>query len=63
MGDWSSDSKTSVAHMDDGDFFSSEKSKLLKKSNKLKIILKDVNGKISTLKELIETDSNEIFYC
>ena len=60
MGDWSSDSKTSVAHMDDGDFFSSEKSKLLKKSNKLKIILKDVNGKISTLKELIETDSNEI---
>ena len=60
MGDWSSDSKTSVAHMDDGDFFSSEKSKLLKKPDKLKIILKDVNGKISTLKELIETDSNEI---
>ena len=60
MGDWSSDSKTSVAHMDDGDFFSSEKSKLLKKPNKLKIILKDVNGKISTLKDLIETDSNEI---
>ena len=60
MGDWSSDSKTSVAHMDDGDFFSSEKSKLLEKPNKLKIILKDVNGKISTLKELIETDSNEI---
>ena len=26
MGEWSSDSKTSVAHMDDGDFFSSEKS-------------------------------------
>ena len=60
MGDWSSDSKTSVAHMDDGDFFSSEKSKLLKKPDKLKIILKDVNGKISILKELIETDSNEI---
>ena len=60
MGDWSSDSKTSVAHMDDGDFFSSEKSKLLKKPDLLKIILKDVNGKISTLKELVETDSNEI---
>ena len=60
MGDWSPDSKTSVAHMDDGDFFSSEKSKLLKKPDKLKIILKDVNGKISILKELIETDSNEI---
>ena len=60
MGDWSSDSKTSVAHMDDGDFFSSEKSKLLKKSDKLKIILKDINGEISTLKKLVETDSNEI---
>lgn len=60
MGDWNSDSKTSVAHMDDGDFFASEKSKLLKKPDKLKIILKDVNGKISTLKELVETDSNEI---
>ena len=31
MGLWDSDSKTHVAHMDDGDFYSSEKSVVIKK--------------------------------
>ncbi len=39
MGDWSSDSKTHVATMDHGDFFSNEKSTTIKQAGNLKIEL------------------------
>ncbi|MBQ0749174.1 MAG: NADP-dependent isocitrate dehydrogenase [Roseovarius sp.] len=44
MGDWSADSKTRVAAMASGDFFSNEKSATLPQAAKAKIILETVNG-------------------
>ncbi|MCL5051198.1 MAG: NADP-dependent isocitrate dehydrogenase, partial [Firmicutes bacterium] len=39
MGAWSSDSKTHVAHMTDGDFYASEQSKTFAGEDELKIVL------------------------
>ena len=44
MGDWSSDSKTRVASMDAGDFFSNEKSATLDGAATAKIVLEGANG-------------------
>ncbi len=44
MGDWSADSKTRVAAMSGGDFFSNEKSATLPHATKAKIVLETVNG-------------------
>ena len=44
MGAWSGDSKTHVAHMDDGDFYASEKSATLDKAGALKITLHGADG-------------------
>ncbi|WP_297777564.1 NADP-dependent isocitrate dehydrogenase [uncultured Roseovarius sp.] len=44
MGDWSADSKTRVAAMADGDFFSNEKSATLPQAAKAKIVLETANG-------------------
>jgi isocitrate dehydrogenase len=44
MGDWSADSKTRVAAMASGDFFSNEKSATLPQAAKAKIILETANG-------------------
>lgn len=52
MGAWSKNSKSHVAHMEDGDFYGSEKSYVSPKEQKVKI---ELNGKV--LKELkIEKD-------
>jgi isocitrate dehydrogenase len=44
MGDWSADSKTRVAAMSGGDFFSNEKSATLPHATKAKIVLETVKG-------------------
>ena len=44
MGDWSADSKTRVAAMSGGDFFSNEKSATLPHATKAKIVLETANG-------------------
>ncbi|HBX38760.1 MAG TPA: NADP-dependent isocitrate dehydrogenase, partial [Pseudohongiella sp.] len=44
MGKWSSDSKTHVAHMHEGDFFGSEQSTTFAKADELKIVLKTASG-------------------
>jgi isocitrate dehydrogenase len=44
MGDWSADSKTRVAAMASGDFFSNEKSATLPQAAKAKIVLETANG-------------------
>jgi len=51
MGDWSSDSKTHVATMKEGDFYSNEKSVTLDKETTIKIVLEDTSGKEQVLKE------------
>ena len=50
MGDWSADSKSHVAHMSDGDFYSSEKSVVIAKDDTLKIVFVDGAGNATVLK-------------
>jgi isocitrate dehydrogenase len=52
MGPWSSDSKTKVAHMNGGDFFSNEKSTTFSKNDTLTIELHTEDGKTIELKKL-----------
>jgi len=51
MGAWSKDSKSHVAHMTDGDFYSSEKSYVSAKSDVVKIELHKKSGEVQVLKE------------
>jgi isocitrate dehydrogenase len=51
MGAWSTDSKSHVAHMTDGDFYSSEKSVVMNKAGDVKIEFADSNGNSKILKE------------
>ena len=51
MGAWSSDSKSHVAHMDDGDFFSSEQSCTVADATEVKIQFTDNLGEVTVLKE------------
>ncbi|MAW31487.1 MAG: isocitrate dehydrogenase (NADP(+)) [Flavobacteriales bacterium] len=60
MGNWSSDSKTHVATMKNGDFFHNEKSCLIKNDSELKITLDANDGSCTLLKENIMISSDEI---
>ncbi|TNF63348.1 MAG: NADP-dependent isocitrate dehydrogenase [Rhodobacteraceae bacterium] len=51
MGDWSADSKTRVAAMAGGDFFSNEVSSTLPEATKARIVLTDAEGKDHVLKD------------
>ncbi len=52
MGKWSSDSKTHVAHMTDGDFFGNEKSITLPDADVVRIEFVDQDGNTTVMKEL-----------
>ena len=60
MGAWSADSKTHVAHMDNGDFFGNEKSATLAKAGALKIELVGADGKTTVLKDSVKVQAGEI---
>ncbi len=60
MGPWSSDSKTHVAHMEDGDFFSSEKSLVTEKAGTVRIELVGEGGKTTVLKPELELQAEEV---
>ena len=60
MGAWNKTSKTNVAHMLEGDFYSSEKSFTSNNSCTLKIELINSNGEHSILKNNLTIQSNEI---
>ncbi|MCF4100903.1 NADP-dependent isocitrate dehydrogenase [Gillisia sp. M10.2A] len=60
MGAWSEDSKTHVATMSQGDFYSNEKSLTLDKANTLKIELEDKNGAKTVLKDNLKVLKGEI---
>jgi isocitrate dehydrogenase len=51
MGEWSSDSKSHVAHMMGGDFYGSEKSVVVEKAGDVKIEFVGADGSTKTLKE------------
>ncbi|AFN74647.1 isocitrate dehydrogenase, NADP-dependent [Melioribacter roseus P3M-2] len=60
MKPWSKDSKTRVAHMNQKDFYGSEKSLTLDKNDVVKIEFVDKNGNTTTLKEKLELLEGEI---
>jgi len=51
MGEWSTDSKSHVATMSDGDFYSSEQSAIIKSAGDVKITLTADDGTVTVLKE------------
>ena len=51
MGEWSADSKSHVASMADGDFYSSEQSAIIKTAGDVKITLTADDGSVTVLKE------------
>ena len=60
MGEWSADSKSHVASMSDGDFYSSEKSTVIEKAGDLKIELITDSGETSVLKESTPVLAGEV---
>lgn len=60
MGAWSRDSKTRVAHMSQGDFYSSEKSFTAPKAMDLRIEFRGSDGSTKILKEKVSLKLGEI---
>jgi isocitrate dehydrogenase len=60
MGAWSSDSKSHVSHMDDGDFFSSEKSVVISNAGDVKIEHVNSAGERTILKEKTTVELGEV---
>jgi isocitrate dehydrogenase len=60
MGAWSADSKTHVAHMDDGDFYSSEQSTVITAAGDVRIELTSGTGTTRVLKEKTPVQVGEV---
>jgi isocitrate dehydrogenase len=60
MGAWSPDSKTHVAHMQDGDFYSSETSAIVGKEGGLRIELESSSGETTVLREAVPVLEDEV---
>ncbi len=60
MGKWSSDSKSHVASMQEGDFYGSEKSVTLEKEGSVKIEFTGEDGNTEVLKETVPVQKGEI---
>jgi isocitrate dehydrogenase len=60
MGAWSADSKTHVAHMNENDFYGSEKSTTLTEAGVVRIEHVSGDGKVTVLKEKTSLKSGEI---
>ncbi|MCF7534213.1 NADP-dependent isocitrate dehydrogenase [Pseudomonas petrae] len=63
MGAWSADSKSHVAHMDNGDFSGSEKSSLIEAAGAVKIELIGKDGSTTVLKDKTSVLAGEIIDC
>ncbi len=60
MGKWSSESKSHVSHMEEGDFFGSEKSATVADAGALKIALVGQDGQTTVLKDKVAVKAGEI---
>jgi isocitrate dehydrogenase len=60
MGAWSSDSKSHVAHMQDGDFYGSEQSVAMTKDDTLKVVFNSSDDSTHTLVEAINVENGEL---
>ena len=57
---WDPDSKTRVAHMEEGDFYGSEKSAVIGDTQGIRIEFVDPNGSITVLKEKVELTPGDV---
>jgi isocitrate dehydrogenase len=60
MGAWSAESKSHVAHMQDGDFYSSEQSVVVEAAGNLSIELDSTEGEVMVLREAVPVLAGEI---
>ncbi len=60
MGAWSSDSKSHIAHMNDGDFYSSEQSTVMHTANDVRIEFVNNSGEITVLKASTPLEAGEV---
>jgi len=60
MGTWSKDSKSHVAHMTDGDFYSSEQSVVMDEADDVKIVFTDNEDNTTVLKESTPLQAGEL---
>lgn len=60
MGKWSADSKSHVAHMSNGDFYSSEKSYVTDKAGAVRIEFVAADGAVTVLKEKTALQAGEV---
>ncbi|NTW49480.1 MAG: NADP-dependent isocitrate dehydrogenase [Chlorobiales bacterium] len=60
MGAWSTESKSHVAHMNDGDFYGSEKSVTVKKATDVRIEFVDGSGNATVLKKKTALSDGEV---
>ena len=60
MGEWTKDSKSHVASMVDNDFYANEKSYIVPKATKVKIVHTDIKGTQKVLKENFALEEKEI---
>ena len=60
MGAWSADSKTKVAHMENGDFYGTEKSVTVANDSQFKIEFVGNDGAVKELKGLAPLKANEV---
>ncbi len=60
MGEWRAESKTSVGHMHDGDFYSSEQSAVVSRDGNLKITLQAGDGTETVLRDAVPVQAGEV---
>ncbi len=60
LGEWSKDSKTHVAHMTEGDFYSSEQSHIMADAGSISVVLKVADGTTKVLKEKVNLLKGEV---
>lgn len=60
MGEWSKDSKTHVASMQEGDFYSTEESVTMQADDVVKIQLTDADGNVTVLKDSVPLLAGEV---
>lgn len=60
MGEWKKDSQSHVAHMTDGDFYSSEQSHVMTEAGDVRIEFVDAAGKATVLKEKTSLQAGEV---
>jgi len=60
MGAWSSDSRTHVGHMSEGDFYANERAASIAEAGKLRIELAERGGRTRVLKESVPVQQDEL---